>query len=94
MQSTQTTERNLETMGARICAARKAARLSAAAAARHVGISRGQFWNWETDKAEEPGLKSLMTFARLVDINLDWLVTGQGPAPEFLKTKPPKSRRR
>ena len=86
MEVTQHTDGNLDTMGRRIRAARMATRLSVTTTANSVGISRVQLTDWEADRVAEPKLSKIMGFARLCDVNLDWLVDGRGPAPEFIKT--------
>ncbi len=88
---------NLETLGGRIRAVRKARKLTAIAVADYVGISRVSFWGWENDDVKDPGAYPLFAFTKLVDIDLNWLLVREGPDPEVLKPvareKPARHRR-
>lgn len=82
--------RELSTLGARLRAARLAHNVTVTAAAHHVGISRVQFTQWEADRVPNPAPTKLAAFTQLVDINLDWLVSGTGPLPVFVKKRRPR----
>ena len=93
MESPQESQ-DLETLGGRIRAVRKARKLKAIAVSNYVGISRVTFWGWETGEVREPGVYQLFAFTKLADINLSWLLVREGPDPEILKPIPSRPKRR
>jgi HTH-type transcriptional regulator, cell division transcriptional repressor len=69
------------TLGDRITAAREKAGLSAAEAARRLGVRLSTFQAWEAD-ASEPRANRLQMLAGLLGVSLRWLMTGEGDGPD------------
>lgn len=74
----ETDDNTLRTVGGRIRAVRKMKGLKMHEAAEQCGISRTSWSAWENDKVERPDKNKLVTFAKLNEINLDWLLEGTG----------------
>ena len=67
----------LDTMGGRISAAREAAELTVAQAARRLGVKTATLSNWENDRSE-PRANRLTMLAGLLNVSPMWLITGRG----------------
>ena len=67
----------LDTMGGRISAAREAAELTVAQAARRLGVKTSTLNNWENDRSE-PRANRLTMLAGLLNVSPMWLITGRG----------------
>lgn len=67
----------MDTLGSRVRAARKDAKLSQEALARQVGVSQGLIGQIESGKNQ--GSKHIATIARSLGVSADWLETGKGP---------------
>ena len=67
----------LDTMGGRISAAREAAGLTVAQAARRLGVKTATLSNWENDRSE-PRANRLTMLAGLLNVSPMWLITGRG----------------
>lgn len=67
----------LDTMGGRISAAREAAALTVAQAARRLGVKTATLNNWENDRSE-PRANRLTMLAGLLNVSPMWLITGRG----------------
>jgi transcriptional regulator with XRE-family HTH domain len=76
----------LDTLGGRLRAVREKMKMSVVEAAKEVGVSRTSFGQWESDAVKNPDTGALMTFSKLADISLDWLLARQGPDPDFNKS--------
>lgn len=86
-------DQQLETMGGRIRAVRKAKKLRLGVAAQKIGLSRTSFTNWEADVVTNPDTGKLRRFSSLVDVSLDWLIDRKGDDPEFLNVPSPPTKR-
>lgn len=71
------------TLGDRITAARERSGMTAAEAARRLGVRTATLEGWEEDRAE-PRANRLQMLAGLLGVSLRWLMTGEGegPAPD------------
>lgn len=71
------------TLGDRITAARERSGMTAAVAARRLGVRTATLEGWEEDRAE-PRANRLQMLAGLLGVSLRWLMTGEGegPAPD------------
>lgn len=67
----------MTSLGARIKRARKAARLTQAKLAEHIGVSQPQVPKWESDETI-PSLTHLMRLAETLNASVAWLLYGDG----------------
>ena len=67
----------LDTMGGRISAAREAAELTVAQAARRLGVKTSTLKNWDNDRSEPRANRRTM-LAGLLNVSPMWLITGRG----------------
>src|ERR1700752_1435005 len=74
----------LDTIGDRIHAVRKAKHLPLTSTATQIGISRTSLRQWENGKVRHPNMAVLGKFAKLADVNQNWLLRRAGDDPEFL----------
>lgn len=65
------------TLGTRMRMARLSAGLFLSDAAKEVGVTKQAVGHWEMDRSEPP-VSALKKLAKLYEINLMWLITGQG----------------
>jgi transcriptional regulator with XRE-family HTH domain len=65
------------TLGARMRMARLSAGLFLADAAKEVGVTKQAVGYWEMDRTEPP-VSALQKLAKLYEINLMWLIAGEG----------------
>ncbi len=80
----------MDTLGSRIRHARKAKGLKQADIAQHFGIARTNLSAWENDD-HGPELAKLEPLARLLGVEVGWLMSGDGPGPVDLDYKRPAS---
>ncbi|WP_409677757.1 helix-turn-helix transcriptional regulator [Paracoccus sp. (in: a-proteobacteria)] len=71
------------TLGDRLTAAREAAGLSVDQLAGELGVRPETQLGWEVDQAE-PGAPLLNQIAGRLEVSPQWLLTGQGEAPQEL----------
>lgn len=71
-----------DTIGGRISFARDATGLSVAHLSAVVGVTERTWKNWEADRAE-PRANRLDMLARVLGVNITWLISGVGPEPRF-----------
>jgi len=65
------------TFGDRVAGAREAAGMTQAQLAQRLGIGRATLRSWENDLAEPPA-ETLSTMARVLNVSIMWLLTGEG----------------
>ncbi len=82
---------DLETVGGRLRAVRKARGLFLASTATKIGLSRTSLHQWESGAVQRLDKEKLGTFVKLVDVSLDWLLERKGEEPDLT---PPSRRRR
>lgn len=81
---------HVENIGARFQEWRSAKGIKAIEIAKSIGISSGSLSDIENDKIS-PSAKTLAKISRYTDINLYWLLTGEGPMLRESSTAMPKS---
>lgn len=69
-----------DTLGGRISLAREAAGLTAAQAARRLGVMPASWNAWERDR-DVPRANRLVTMAGILGVSPSWLLTGEGSGP-------------
>lgn len=79
-----TTHSVLDTPAKRIRAVLDAKKLDVSDAAKRSDVSRNSMSSWANGRTE-PRPESLRGFAKIVECQLEWLVSGKGPAPDFIK---------
>lgn len=70
-----------DTIGRRIAQRRKMQSLSQEALGERLGVSRQAISKWEAD-ASIPEVDRLIDMSKLFGVSVDWLLSGEGPAPE------------
>ena len=73
-----------DTIGGRISLARDAAGLTVEQIAAIAGVTSETWSNWENDRTE-PRANRLDMLARILQVNITWLLDGQGRGPVELK---------
>lgn len=69
-----------DTIGGRISLARDAVGLTVAQISAVVGVTEETWSSWENDRAE-PRANRLDMLARILRVNIAWLLDGQGSGP-------------
>ena len=70
-----------DTLGGRISFARECANLSAAQAARRLGVMPDSWNAWERDR-DAPRANRLTNMAGVLGVSLSWLLSGEGEGPQ------------
>lgn len=78
---------DLSTLGGRLKAVRVARELGVGETAKKCGLSRTSWSMWESGEVAKPDSTKLGKFCSLTEIDLLWLIEGQGSVPEFLVAK-------
>lgn len=68
----------MDSLGIRICVARRRKHLSQAKLAAALGVSRSAVANWEGAGKTAPGTEHLIGIAAVTGVSCDWLVSGNG----------------
>lgn len=76
----------LGTLGGRLRAVRHARGLRLGALARELGISRTSLGGWESNSVKNPDLNKLISFSKMADVSLQWLIERSGPDPDLRPT--------
>lgn len=69
----------LDTMGDRLAAARKDARMSRPQLAKQCGLTRAAIQQWENGTVKAIRPVNLLRVCEVLGIEVRWLVTGEGP---------------
>ncbi|KQZ81901.1 hypothetical protein ASD64_09100 [Mesorhizobium sp. Root157] len=80
------TSDDIETLGARIKYARKAAKRTQSEVAAHFGISRVSVTQWESDKTK-PEVSKIGDLAGFLDTSVDFLIERKGAPPIAVEVK-------
>ncbi|WP_244497602.1 XRE family transcriptional regulator [Aureimonas sp. AU40] len=80
----------MDTLGSRIRKARKEKGLKQSDIAQHFGIARTNLSAWENDD-NGPDRSKLEPLARLLGVDVSWLISGDGPEPVNLEYKRPNA---
>lgn len=72
-----TADRLLDTLGARLYAARRHAHITPPQMAEHLGVHRNNISRWESDRGL-PTLAVLRHWAEVCDVSAGWLLDGAG----------------
>ena len=67
-------------IGDRIRGARRGARISQGALARHLGVTAGAVAQWERAGGTKPRIERLQVVAKVTKVSFDWPATGNGLA--------------
>ncbi|PKY11814.1 hypothetical protein B1757_02300 [Acidithiobacillus marinus] len=70
------------TLSERIRLAREAAGLSMSELARRLNVSKQVVWSWENRDIKDPRLEHILALRDILNISIDWLVTGKGEMRE------------
>lgn len=70
--------RYMETVGDRLKKLRLARKLSQEQVAKMVGVKQGSYTQLETGKTKTPRASNLTKYARLYEVDPEWLMTGKG----------------